>query len=123
MFAESVCDLLRAIAAAARPGVPITLFLDNARYQTCAGVRELAAQLGIELLHLPSYSPNLNLIERVWKFVKKECLRAKYHETYEAFTSSIDQCLAELPTTHKKAMDTLLTHKFQVLDKMPLLAA
>lgn len=121
--ADSVCDLLRAIAAAARPGVPITLFLDNARYQTCAVVRELAAQLGIELLHLPSYSPNLNLIERVWKFVKKECLRAKYHETYEAFTSSIDQCLAELPTTHKKAMDTLLTHKFQVLDKMPLLAA
>ena len=76
--ASSVCLLLRAVAAAATPGIPITLVLDNARYQKCAVVQELAKQLGIELLYLPSYSPNLNLIERVWKFVKAECLRTKY---------------------------------------------
>ena len=34
----------------------------------------LAASLRIELLYLPSYWPNLNLMERLWKFVKKECL-------------------------------------------------
>jgi transposase len=48
------------------------LVLGNARYQKCALVQTLAAALGIELLYLPSYSPNLNLIERLWKFVKKE---------------------------------------------------
>ena len=45
-------------------------------------VQGLADQLGIDLLYLPSYSPNLNLIERVWKFVKAECLRTKYYDNY-----------------------------------------
>ena len=70
--ASSVCDLLRAVAQAS-VGRPITLVLDNARYQKCAPGPGLARSLKIHLLFLPSYSPNLNLIERVWKFVKKEC--------------------------------------------------
>ena len=64
--AESVCTLLRSVAAAG-VGLPITLVLDNARYQKCALVQDLASSLGVELLYLPSYSPNLNLIERLWR--------------------------------------------------------
>ncbi|WP_416209708.1 transposase [Microcystis aeruginosa] len=45
----------------------ITLVLDDARYQKCKIVEELALSLSIDLLYLPSYSPNLNLIERRWK--------------------------------------------------------
>ena len=71
--AESVRALLRQVAAAGLPG-PIMLVLDNARYQKCQVVQALAASRGMELPYLPSYSPNLNLIERLWKFVKKECL-------------------------------------------------
>src|SRR5262249_55001733 len=104
--AVSICDLLRAVAQAG-VGRPITLVLDNARYQKCALVQELARSLGIGLLYLPSYSPNLNLIERVWRFVKKQCLRAAYPPTYEAFTTAIDKCLSKLDTTHKKDMNTL----------------
>ena len=66
--AESVCAV--GAVAAASVGVPITLVLDNARYQKCALVQALAASLGIELLYLPGYSPNLNLIERLWRFVR-----------------------------------------------------
>jgi transposase len=121
--ALSVCDLLRAVAATAVPGVPITLILDNARYQKCELVRSLAQQLGIELLYLPSYSPNLNLIERVWKFVKKECLRSKYHDNYDSFTAAIEQCLNDLGTKHKAAMQTLLTHQFQTFEHVSLCAA
>jgi transposase len=120
--AESVCALLRAVAAAG-VGRPITVVLDNARYQKCAVVQGLAVSLGITLLYLPSYSPNLNLIERVWRFVKKESLRAVYHATYEEFTAAIDQCLATLVTTHKAEMDSLLTHNFQIFDSVPMLAA
>lgn len=120
--AESICALLRAVAAAG-VGRPITLVLDNARYQKCVLVQGLARSLGIQLLYLPSYSPNLNLIERVWRFVKKQCLRAAYHPTYEAFTAAIDKCLGELDTTHKKDMDSLLTHNFQMFDSVSLLAA
>ena len=71
--AQTVCDLLVRIAKSAGE-MPITLVLDNARYQKCPIVRELAEKLTIELLYLPPYSPNLNLIERLWKFVKKKCL-------------------------------------------------
>ena len=51
---------------------PITVVLDNARYQRCALVQSLARSLRIELLFLPSYSPNLNLIERVWRYLKQK---------------------------------------------------
>jgi transposase len=73
---ETVCELLRLLAGA-HPGVLITIVLDNARYQRCQLVQNLAQSLGIELLFLPPYSPNLNLIERFWKFVKKKCLYSK----------------------------------------------
>lgn len=120
--AESVCALLRAVAEAGT-GLPITLVLDNARYQKCTLVAELAARLGVELLYLPPYSPNLNLIERLWKFVKKECLNSVHYPNYEAFTAAITQCLDDLPTKHKAAMSSLITHNFQTFENVSILAA
>src|SRR3954453_23489186 len=120
--AESVCALLRAVAEAA-VGLPITLVLDNARYQKCALVQGLAASLGIELLYLPGYSPNLNLIERLWRFVRKQSLDSTYYEDFAQFTTAIDQCLDGLPTVHKGEMETLMTHKFQMFGEVPLLVA
>src|SRR3954470_4146778 len=120
--AESVCALLRAVAGAA-VGLPITLVLDNARYQKCALVQGVAASLGIELLYLPSYSPNLNLIERLWRFVRMEALNSTYYEKFEEFRAAIDGCLDGLGTGHKGEMETLMTHKFQTFEDVPLLAA
>jgi transposase len=121
--AESVCALLREVAAAGLRR-PITLVLDNARYQKCQVVQALARSLRIELLYLPSYSPNLNLIERLWKFVKKECLGCRVLPTYEAFTRAIDDCLANLNTRHQHQMKTLLSLEFQLFDEdVPVLSA
>jgi transposase len=120
--AESVCALLRAVAEAG-VGLPITLVLDNARYQKCAVVQALAKSLKVELLYLPGYSPNLNLIERLWRFLRKESLDSTYYEDFSQFTAAIDQCLEDLPTVHKSEMETLLTHKFQTFEDVPLLAA
>jgi transposase len=120
--AESVCALLRAVAEAG-VGLPITLLLDNARYQKCAVVQALADSLRIELLYLPGYSPNLNLIERLWRFVRKQSLDSTYYEGFEQFTAAIDQCLDELHTVHKDEMETLMTHEFQTFEDVPLLAA
>jgi transposase len=119
--AESVCSLLRAVAGAS-VGRPITLVLDNARYQKCAVVQALAASLKIELLYLPSYSPNLNLIERLWRFVRMESLNSTYHERFEDFRAAIDGCLDGLSTVHKVDMETLMTHRFQLFEDVPLLA-
>jgi transposase len=120
--AESVCTLLRAIAAAGLPR-PITLVLDNARYQRCELVQALARALRIELLFLPSYSPNLNLIERLWKFVKKECLASRPLPDYAAFTQTIDDCLQSLSTKYQGRMTTLLALNFQTFEDEPLLTA
>ena len=114
--AQSVCELLEKIAAL-YVGIPITVFLDNARYQKCAVVMEKAKRLNIELCFLPTYSPNLNLIEIGWKFVKKKCLCSKYYEKFPAFKEAISKCLEETMTTHKSDLDSLLTLRFQLFEK------
>jgi len=114
--AQSVCDLLWEIAFL-NLRVPITLVLDNARYQKCALVQNLAVALNIELLYLPAYSPNLNLIERLWKFVKKKCLYSKYYSDFSSFKGAIEDCLAQTDTTYKTELDSLLTLKFQSFKK------
>jgi transposase len=120
--ATSVCALLHKIAALGG-SVPVTLVLDNARYQRCVLVQGTAKQLGIELLFLPSYSPNLNLIERLWKFVKKDVLNSRHHQDFKKFRDAIDGCLADLPTKHREKLATLMTHNFQTWDNVSLLNA
>ena len=120
--ATAVCELLRKLSAR-YPGLPLTLVLDNARYQRCEPVRLLAAELRIELLYLPSYSPNLNLIERLWKFVKKEVLTCRYYEDFARFKAAIVACLEHVEGKHREAIASLLTLKFQTFDNAQLLAA
>ena len=118
---HTVCELLHKIAASCL-ATPITLVLDNAAYQRCQLVRDVARKLNIELLFLPSYSPNLNLIERLWKFVKKQALHSRHHTNYADFQAAIDTCLDQLNTTHKPAVASLLTLKFQTFQNVPLLS-
>jgi transposase len=114
--ATEVCTLLRYLAAL-NLGLPLTVVLDNARYQRCTQVVALAASLHMELCFLPPYSPNLNLIERLWKFVKKQCLYSTYYADFAAFKTAIGQCLAQTQTTHRAALDSLLTLRFQRFEK------
>ena len=94
--------------------------MDNARYQRCRLVRDLAVALGIELLFLPPYSPNLNLIERLWRFVKKKCLYSKYYENFPDFKQAILDCIDEADGAHKDELASLLTLKFQTFENETL---
>ena len=105
--AETVCELLRLLASS-QPGIPVTVILDNARYQRCALVQTVAETLGMEWLYLPTYSPNLNLIERFWKFVKKQCLYSKYYPDSESFQQAIMTCIAQAPICHKEELEKLV---------------
>lgn len=121
--AETMCALLRKLAALGLHG-PITLVLDNARYQHCALVIDLAKSLGIHLEFLPSYSPNLNLIERLWKFIKKQVLYGRHYATFPEFCAAIDGCLAKIPITeYREKLKSLMTHNFQTFDPASFLAA
>ena len=95
----------------------------NASYQRCQAVRDMAAALHIELLFLPSYSPNLNLIERLWRFTKKTALNSRHHGSFQEFRQTIDRCLDELPTTHRDTINTLMAPRFQTFEDVPLIAA
>jgi transposase len=117
--ATTVCELLHLLAGA-YAGLPLTVVLDNARYQRCTLVQTLATTLGIELLYLPPYSPNLNLIERLWKFVKKQCLYSKYYPDSTSFQHAIEDCLARVLTHYHAELTTLLTLRFQTFTAVPV---
>jgi transposase len=109
--ADSVCELLRKLAKK-NQGLSVKVVLDNASYQRCQKVQGCAASLGIELVFLPPYSPQFNLIERFWKFLKKECLYSKYYENFQSFKQAIDGVIENL-SKYKKVLDTLITPNFQ----------
>jgi transposase len=119
---ETRCEVLRKIAAQGLVG-RVTVVLDNARYQRNAVVQALAKSLGIELLYLPSYSPNLNLIERRWRLIKRRTLYGKYDPAFADFKAAIERTINDLPTKHKDSLQTLMTHNFQVFEDVSLLAA
>ena len=119
--AVSFCDLLLKIAAL-NLKIPVTLVLDNAKYQKCKLVTETAESLNIELLYLPSYSPNLNIIERLWKFIKKKCLWSKYYSNFQEFKQAINDCMDQTQTAFKNELKSLLTLKFQTFQKAQIMA-
>ena len=102
-------------------GIPITLVWDNARYQKCAAVFELAHDLGITLVYLPAYSPHLNLIERLWRLVRKECLYSKYYSDFSAFQTAISTLIDGAHVNKYEKLKSLMTWKFQSFKKIQFL--
>jgi transposase len=117
--ALSVMELLKELAGQFTDA-PITLVMDNARYQRCKVVMAEAKRLGIELLFLPSYSPNLNLIERLWKFVKKKALYSEYYQDFTAFKKGINDCLDKMETAYQAELASLLSLNFQTFENVTL---
>lgn len=117
--ATEVGELLEQLATNATK--PVTIVLDNARYQRCALVTQLAEDLGIELLFLPAYSPNLNLIERLWKFAKKHCLNSKYHSDFHQFRHVITDFLEHANERHSADLSSLLALNFQTFANVEVL--
>jgi len=113
---ESVCDLLKKLSMK-YIGQPIYVILDNARYQKCKIVQELVDQLGITLVYIPPYSPNLNLIERLWKFVKNN-LRTKYYDNFDEFKERIGSLVNSTDKENKNIIDQLIGEKVQIFDNL-----
>ena len=112
--AESVCELFQKIRSEYK-GRIIHVVLDNASYQKCSRVMELAGTLRINCHFLPPYSPNLNLIERLWRFTKTE-LRRNYWDDYKAFSTKIDSIIDSTTGENKDKIDSLIGAKVQLFD-------
>lgn len=111
---DSIAEMLRKLAIRYQ-GSDIYIILDNARYQHCAYIKELAASLHVQLVFLPAYSPNLNLIERVWRYIKKDVLGTRYYDCANKFHDAIRQALTDINNDQKTrlGMKTLLVPNFQ----------
>jgi transposase len=120
LMTESNCDaeMMLCMMEEIRKGYPrkrrIYVFLDNAKYQHTAIVEEKARALGIKLIFLPPYSPNLNLIERLWKFLKKQVRRNHYYDTFEKFEQAIVDFFKDIKQ-HDKELRRLLTLNFEII--------
>ena len=97
--------------------LPIVLVMDNAKYQCCKMVTDKAKELEIEILFLPTYSPNLNIIERLWKFTRKKVLYGKYYDSPKKFHQAITNFFGELNQKYQSELESLLTLNFQMWDK------
>ena len=75
------------------------------------------------MLLRPSYSPNLNLIESLWKFTKNEALRGKHYPDFATFLGVIEDCLNRIHIYHRDALPALMTLKFQTFDNASIMAA
>ena len=111
---SSMCDLLRAIRLRHQKARRICLILDNAPYNRSFRVKDLAKELGIKIMYLPPYSPNLNPIERLWKFMKREVMANRYFPDVETFQKELMLFLRGI-RKYRYELSTLITDNFHVV--------
>ena len=112
---NSICDLLKLIRKK-HPDLEkkIYIVLDQASYHRAKKVKKLARKLKIRLKYLPPYSPNLNPIERLWKFMKKKVTYNKYFEKFDDFKKSLIDFFRGI-RKYKDELETLITDNFPIL--------
>lgn len=110
---DSVCEGLEKLREK-NPKEYIYIILDNAAYKRCRKVKEKAEKLNINLIYLPPYSPNLNLIERLWKFLRKNVLANKYYPSFGEFFSAVSSFIDNVHINFFDRLSSLLTFRFEV---------
>jgi transposase len=116
--AQSVIELFELMMARHPQTKHFRIYLDNARYQHAKLLKEWVERtkrdrgVAFDLRHLPAYSPNLNLIERLWKFLRKEALQ-KWHPSFLDMQQAIADVLDNLPR-YAEQLKTLMTERFHL---------
>jgi transposase len=109
---QQFVNLLRLLRDSHPETKKFVLYLDNARYYHAPVVKEwLARHPEFHLEPLPAYSPNLNLIERLWKFLRKKAF-TRWHPTFEALQEAVSAVLDHVED-YRDELTTLMTEKFQ----------
>jgi transposase len=118
---EQFVRLLEALRAKHPDTAKFILYLDNARYYSKPCVKEwLAAHREFRLVPVPAYSPNLNLIERLWKFLRKKA-PSRWHVTFEGMQEAVAEVL-DRPVDHRDELATLMTERFAIVEVEPAVA-
>ena len=110
---EDICSFLIELRKHHGSDERFTLVLDNASYYRAKTVKDMATLLGINLLFVPAYSPNLNLIERLWKLMRRKAIPNEYIENFDDWRDAIMGFFKRIKK-HKREMETLLTENFEL---------
>lgn len=111
--ADAMIDLFKALEEKHPDAKAIHVICDNAKYNHAIKVQEYVKTSRLKIHYLPSYAPNLNLIERLWKFFHQKTLYNEYYETFIEFkTASLD--FFKDMHQYKDELDTLLTENFHI---------
>lgn len=86
--AQATIDLCKKIEAKHPKANVIYMIVDNARYYRSKLLKQYESRSKIKFIYLPPYSPNLNLIERYWRFFKQKVVNNIYYETFEQFVQA-----------------------------------
>lgn len=89
---------------------------DNARYYHSKVLKQWLLDKPIELIFLPAYSPNLNLIERLWKLLKKKIINSTYYDTYDKFHQAILDFFNQIEI-YEKELKSLISWNFQIIGR------
>lgn len=111
---DSICDILRAIRRKNPDEDKIYFVLDGAAYNRSKKVKALAKSLNIRILYLPPYSPNLNPIERLWKFMKKKVTANRYFEEFDDFKKTLMEFFRGI-RKYRPELETLITDNFSII--------
>lgn len=97
----------------------IYIISDNARYYHNKELREWAEGTRIKQIFIPPYSPNLNLIERLWKFLRKKVINTGFYRTKEEFRRAIRRFFDNIES-FKEELESLLTLKFRLCNSQTI---
>ncbi len=92
--AERYCDFLSSVLEATTE--PIILVQDGAKYHTAARTQAFVAQYAhrLKVYQLPSYSPDYNPIEHLWRNIKRQWTHNRYFPSFESLIQAVDAGLA-----------------------------
>jgi transposase len=111
---ESAQDFLEELGKRKPEAKKIKVFIDNAKYFKKLEKDDLIADQRIEIIWLPTYAPNLNLIERLWRFMKKKVLKNRFYGTAKGFREKVEEFFAKIKD-YQTELETLLTCNFGVI--------
>ena len=110
--AETTIEFLKKLLAKYFEASKIHIILDNAPYHHALSVKEYAEANNINLIFLPPYSPNLNLAERLWAFMRRQVLATNYFESFQDFKKAIVRFFRGIKN-RRDALEKLMTFEFQ----------